>query len=249
MRQYLDILLNTVSKGIDMPYRNGVRRTVFNSSFCHQLSSDNGAITNFPLLTTKKMSLKTIAYELHGFITNDDDFIRENTKIWQQWEGKIPYGEFWSEQLPNVMDKAKSCLDNGKTDTRLLVTASPDMLINSKYALPPCHCSFMLHPVHGNLGLTFSMRSSDVPIGLPYNLASYALLLAWICKQLDCLPVFVGYHAHNAHIYANQVDLAIEQIARTPKKLPAVRLIGDSVLDFELSNYEYHPPINYPVSA
>ena len=240
----------------------------------------------FPLLTTKKMGLKNICAELEMFIKGiaNKEFLKErNCHIWDEWANpaKVPYGndeatkakmaaendlgKIYGYQWNNFNDSGINQLKNvihtlqtNPTDRRMLVSAwNPQQL--DQMALPPCHYCFQLLSNEGYVDLLWNQRSSDFPLGVPYDLASYAMLLTLICKQVKMKPgKVIGFFA-DSHIYVNQIDGVKEQLQREPMTPPSVEILNAEdpnwtiwdwkYTDFELKDYQSHPSIKFPVAV
>lgn len=240
----------------------------------------------FPLLTTKKMGLKNICAELEMFIHGiaDKTYLQErNCHIWDEWANpaKVPYGNDdetkakmksetdlgkiygyqWNNfndsginQLKNVIETLKT----NPTDRRMIVSAwNPQQL--GEMALPPCHYCFQLLSNDGYVDLLWNQRSSDFPLGVPYDLASYAMFLTLICKQVGMKPgKIIGFFA-DSHIYVNQIDMVKTQLERTPFESPTVEILNADdpnwtiwdwkYTDFELKNYNSHSALKAPVAV
>ena len=274
MQNYLDLLQLIKDSGIEKGDRTG---TGTKSIFGHQMRFDLSK--GFPMVTTKKLHLKSIVHELLWFIKGDTNikYLQENgVKIWNAWANENGdlgpvYGAQWRnwnnegiDQLAGVIDQIK----NNPDSRRIIVYAwnpsvMPDTSLsfemnisNNKAALPPCHAFFQFYVSDGKLSCQLYQRSADVFLGVPFNIASYALLTMMVAQVCD---LQVGDFVHtfgDVHMYNNhreQVDL---QLSRTPKALPtmkinpAIKSIFDFTYeDFELLNYEYHPPIKGAVSV
>lgn len=282
MKQYLDNLKRILSEGKLKHNRTGVD-TLSVSGTMIEFDMSSG---KFPLLTTKKMGLKNICAELEMFIHGiaDKKYLQErNCHIWDEWANpaKVPYGNDdatkekmkaetdlgkiygyqWNNfndsginQLKNVIETLKT----NPTDRRMLVTAWNPQQLN-EMALPPCHYCFQLLSNDGYVDLLWNQRSCDYPLGVPYDMASYAMLLTLICKQVNMKPgKLIGFLA-DSHIYVNQIDAVKEQITREPYELPSIKILNadnpDWTIwdwkydDFELENYTYHPSIKMTVAV
>jgi thymidylate synthase len=274
MQNYLELLQLIKDKGTDKSDRTG---TGTRSIFGHQMRFD--LAEGFPMVTTKKLHLKSIIHELLWFIAGDTNikYLNDNgVKIWDAWaneKGELGpvYGAQWRnwnnegiDQLQMVIDQIKTNPDN----RRIMVSAwnpsvMPDTSLsfeenvaNGKAALPPCHSFFQFYVANGKLSCQLYQRSADVFLGVPFNIASYALftmMVAQVCdlKAGDFIHTFGDVHMYNNH--KEQIDL---QLSREPKPLPqmkinpAIKSIFDfKYEDFELVNYEYHPHIKGQVSV
>ena len=238
MRQYLDLMRKVLDTGIEKPDRTGTGTL---SVFGHQMRFD--LADGFPLLTTKKLHLKSIIYELIWFLSGDTNisYLKKNgVRIWDEWadaNGNLGpvYGAQWRswpkkdgstiDQITNLIVDLKSNPDS----RRLIVTAWNPSDVNDM-ALPPCHCLFQFYVAHGKLSCQLYQRSADVFLGVPFNIASYALLTIMIAQVVDLLPGEFVHTLGDAHIYKNHIPQAELQLERLPKKLPKMTL-DDEVRD------------------
>ena len=264
MRQYHKLLKHVLENGTDKNDRTGTgTRSVFGYQMRFDLSK------GFPLLTTKKIHLKSIIYELLWFLKGETNisYLKENgVSIWDEWadeNGELGpvYGYQWRswpgrngetiDQISGLIDQIK----NNPDSRRLIVTAwNPSDV--EKMALPPCHCLFQFYVLNGKISCQLYQRSADIFLGVPFNIASYALLTMMIAK---ILKLEIGEFVHtfgDAHLYSNHFDQAKEQLQRDFKELPKMRIISDpeSIFDFEfedfvLENYISHPHIPAPVAV
>lgn len=273
MQNYLDLLRLIKEEGVEKGDRTG---TGTKSIFGHQMRFDLSK--GFPMVTTKKLHLKSIIHELLWFIKGDTNikYLNENgVRIWNDWANENGdlgpvYGAQWRNWNNEGIDQLAEVIEQIKTNPnsrRLMVTAwnpsvMPDTAVsfeenvaNGNAALPPCHAFFQFYVADGKLSCQLYQRSADVFLGVPFNIASYALLNMMVAQVCD---LEVGEFIHtfgDVHLYNNhreQVDL---QLTRTPKSLPtmkinpAVKSIFDFTFeDFELLNYEFHPHIKGAVS-
>ena len=264
MKQYLDLLDRILKEGVKTDDRTGTGTL---SVFGHQMrfNMEDG----FPLLTTKKLHLKSIIHELLWFIsgsTNISDLQREGVHIWDEWadaDGDLGpvYGHQWRswgdyfgkgiDQLKNVIDGIR----NTPTSRRLIVSAWNVAEIELM-ALPPCHLLYQFHVSEGKLSLQLYQRSADTFLGLPFNIASYALLLKMVAQVTGLgegeLIVVTG----DTHLYLNHLDQARLQLTRTPMKLPTMTINPDirdidnfRFDDFELKDYQSWAHIKAEVSV
>ena len=264
MRQYHKLLKHVLENGTDKNDRTGTgTRSVFGYQMRFDLSK------GFPLLTTKKIHLKSIIYELLWFLKGETNisYLKENgVSIWDEWadeNGELGpvYGYQWRswpgrngetiDQISGLIDQIK----NNPDSRRLIVTAwNPSDV--EKMALPPCHCLFQFYVLNGKISCQLYQRSADIFLGVPFNIASYALLTMMIAK---ILKLEIGEFVHtfgDAHLYSNHFDQAKEQLERNFKELPKMRIISnpESIFDFEfedfvLENYISHPHIPAPVAV
>lgn len=232
MIQYLDLMRKVLDTGIEKSDRTGTGTL---SVFGHQMRFD--LADGFPLLTTKKLHLKSIIYELIWFLSGDTNisYLKKNgVRIWDEWadaNGNLGpvYGAQWRswpkkdgstiDQITNLIADLKSNPDS----RRLIVTAWNPGDVNDM-ALPPCHCLFQFYVARGKLSCQLYQRSADVFLGVPFNIASYALLTIMIAQVVDLLPGEFIHTLGDAHIYKNHIPQAELQLERLPKKLPQMIL-------------------------
>lgn len=264
MQPYLNLLQRILDEGIEKTDRTG---TGTKSIFGHQMrfNLEDG----FPLLTTKKLHLKSIIYELLWFLKGDTNikYLKEHgVRIWDEWadeDGNLGpvYGHQWRswpdynggtiDQIQNVINLIKHHPDS----RRMMVTAWNPAEIE-QMALPPCHCLFQFYVANGRLSLQLYQRSADTFLGVPFNIASYALLLQMMA-QVTGLKVGEFIHTTgDTHLYLNHLEQAKLQLTRTPRTLPQMKLNPDvkSLLDFqyedfELQNYNPWPHIKADVAV
>lgn len=264
MQQYLDLLHRILEEGKVKTDRTG---TGTKSVFGHQMrfNMEDG----FPLLTTKKLHLKSIIYELLWFLKGDTNvkYLQEHgVRIWNEWAdengdlGPV-YGHQWRswpdhhggtiDQIQNVIDLIKHHPDS----RRMLVTAWNPADI-SEMALPPCHCLFQFYVADGRLSLQLYQRSADTFLGVPFNIASYALLLQMMAQVTGLKAGDFIHTTGDTHLYLNHIEQAKLQLTRTPRKLPQMKLNPDvkslfdfRYEDFELLNYDPWPHIKAEVAV
>ncbi len=264
MRQYLDLLQRVLDSGDERLDRTGVgTRAVFG----HQMRFDLGQ--GFPLLTTKKLHTKSIVHELLWFLAGDTNirYLKENgVSIWDEWadeQGELGpvYGRQWrSWAAPDgrTIDQIKWVVDEIKTNPasrRLVVTAwNPADL--DKMALAPCHCLFQFFVADGKLSCQLYQRSGDVFLGVPFNIASYALLTAMMAQVCGLEPGDFVHTLGDAHLYSNHIEQTHKQLARAPGPLPVLKLNPDvhSIFDFTFDdiafeNYQPQAHIKAPVAV
>ncbi len=261
MKQYLDLLQDILDNGVDKLDRTGVgTRSVFGRQMRFDLS--NG----FPLVTTKKVHLKSIIHELLWFIKGDTNikYLQDNeVRIWNEWAdengdlGPV-YGSQWRnwndegvDQLADVIERLKQ----NPNDRRMIVSAWNVSKI-SKMKLPPCHMMFQFYVANGKLSCMLYQRSCDMFLGVPFNIASYALLTMMIAQVCN---LEVGEFVHilgDTHIYHNHFDQVKEQLTHTPLKLPVMKINPDvkdindfKYEDFELVGYESYGTIKGKVAV
>lgn len=264
MKQYLDLLQKVMEHGVDRGDRTG---TGTRSIFGHQMRFDLGA--GFPALTTKKLHLRSIIHELLWFIQGDTNirYLQENgVRIWDEWadaEGNLGpvYGKQWrSWATPDgrTIDQLSQVIHDIKTNPesrRLIVTAwNPADVPNM--ALPPCHLLFQFYVANGKLSCQLYQRSADIFLGVPFNIASYALLTLMVAQVTGLKPGEFIHTLGDAHIYHNHFEQARTQLERTPGKLPTMKInperrsIESFVFDdFMLEDYAPLPHIAAPVAV
>ena len=277
MRQYLDLLQDILENGTQKGDRTGTGTTsVFARQFRHDLN------LGFPLLTTKKLHFKSIANELIWFLSGNTNttWLKENgVSIWDEWAtdagdlGPI-YGSQWTawptknQESINQIDYVIECLKNNPNSRRILfhgwnVEYLPDEsmspqenVLQGKMALPPCHLLYQFYVAEGRLSAQLYIRSSDSFLGLPYNIASLALLTHMLAQQvsLDLGEIIIS--TGDSHIYSNHFEQVSEQLKREPKALPQLNILRkpESIYDyqfedFEILNYNPHPHIKAQVSV
>ena len=258
MQQYLDLARRIRDDGTTKEDRTG---TGTKSVFGHQMrfNLEDG----FPMVTTKKLHLKSIIHELLWFIAGDTNikYLKDNgVRIWDEWAdengdlGPV-YGHQWrSWPTPNgeTVDQITSFIDTikNKPDSRRMIVSAWNVADVDHMALPPCHCLFQFYVADGKLSCQLYQRSADVFLGVPFNIASYALLTMMIAQVCD---LGLGDFVHtfgDAHLYLNHMEQIDLQLSRDPKPLPTMTINPDvkSIFDlkfedFELQNYEAHPHI------
>lgn len=264
MRQYLDLLKYVLDHGVKKDDRTGTGTL---SVFGHQVRFN--LQDGFPLLTTKKLHLKSIIYELLWFLRGDTNvrYLQEHSvTIWDKWadsQGNLGpvYGSQWRAWKTadgNVIDQIKQVLQEIQTDPcsrRMIVNAWNVGELN-KMALPPCHVLFQFYVVNQTLSCQLYQRSADIFLGVPFNIASYALLTSMIA-QVCGLKVGEFIHTFgDLHLYSNHISQAQLQITRQPFPLPQIRINPEvtSIFDFkyedfELVNYQSHPHIKAEVAV
>lgn len=272
MKAYLDLMQDVVDNGFDKGDRTGVgTRSVFGRQLRFNLQE------GFPLVTTKKVHLRSIIYELLWFLrgSTDNNWLKERkVSIWNEWaleDGDLGpiYGKQWrSWQCPDgrVVDQISEVIDqirNKPNSRRLIVSAwnpaelpdesiSPqDNVREGRMALAPCHCLFQFYVADGKLSCQLYQRSADLFLGVPFNIASYALLTHMIAQQCD---LDVGEFVHtfgDCHLYQNHLtdDIVFEQLKREPRSLPrlVIKRKPESIFEYELEDFEFEGYEPYPV--
>lgn len=264
MQQYLDLLHRILEEGKVKTDRTG---TGTKSIFGHQMKFN--LEDGFPVLTTKKLHLKSIIYELLWFLKGDTNvkYLQEHgVSIWNEWAdengdlGPV-YGHQWRswpdhrggtiDQIQNVIDLIKHHPDS----RRMLVTAWNPADIG-EMALPPCHCLFQFYVADGRLSLQLYQRSADTFLGVPFNIASYALLLQMMAQVTGLKAGDFIHTTGDTHLYLNHIEQAKLQLTRTPRELPQMKLNPDvkslfdfRYEDFELLNYDPWPHIKAEVAV
>ena len=274
MKQYLDLVKHVLEKGDFKEYRTG---TGTKSVFGYQMRFDLSK--GFPMLTTKKLHLKSIIYELLWFLNGDTNikYLNENgVRIWNEWAdengdlGPV-YGFQWRNWNGDNIDQIKELIDNLKKNPnsrRMLVSAwNPSVLPDNsksfnenisqgKAALPPCHAFFQFYVNDGKLSCQLYQRSADIFLGVPFNIASYSLFTLMIAQVCGYMPGDFIHTFGDAHIYTNHFDQVKLQLTRSPKQLPTIEInskITDifnfSFEDFKLINYDPDPHIKGDVAV
>ena len=264
MQQYLDLLARVLDSGVDRDDRTG---TGTRAVFGHQMRFDLAA--GFPLLTTKKLHIRSIIHELLWFVSGDTNirYLQDNgVSIWDEWAddngdlGPV-YGKQWRRwQTPNgrEIDQLAELISMIKTNPesrRLMLTAWNPADV-PHMALPPCHCLFQFHVAKGRLSCQLYQRSADIFLGVPFNIASYALLTHMIARICELKPGEFVHVLGDAHLYSNHFDQAREQLSRTPGALPqlVIHRTPDSIDgfhfdDFEITGYDAQPHIAAPIAV
>ena len=264
MQQYLDLLERVLKIGIDRCDRTG---TGTRAVFGHQMRFDLTA--GFPLLTTKKLHIRSIIHELLWFVSGNTNihYLRENgVSIWDEWAdengdlGPV-YGKQWRHwQTPDgpEIDQLAELINTIKTEPdsrRLLLTAWNPADVR-QMALPPCHCLCQFHVSDGRLSCQLYQRSADIFLGVPFNIASYALLTHMIAQVCELRAGEFVHALGDAHLYINHFDQAREQISRKPTGLPRLLIhrTPDSIDgfrfdDFEIAGYDAQPHIAAPIAV
>jgi thymidylate synthase len=264
MRQYLDLMEHVLARGVEKRDRTGTGTV---SVFGHQLRFDLAA--GFPMVTTKKLHLKSIIHELLWFLAGDTNvkYLNDNgVRIWDEWAdeggdlGPV-YGRQWRswpgpdgetiDQIAHVVEMIRR-----NPDSRRLIVSAWNPADVDKMALPPCHCLFQFYVANGRLSCQLYQRSADIFLGVPFNIASYALL-TMMMAQVTGLEAGEFIHTFgDAHLYLNHIEQARLQLSRAPRALPTMRInpeVKDIFAfryeDFALEGYEPHPHIKAAVAV
>ena len=264
MRQYLDLMRRVLDTGVRKTDRTGTGTL---SVFGHQMRFD--LADGFPLVTTKKIHLKSVIHELLWFIAGDTNirYLKENgVRIWDEWAdengdlGPV-YGAQWRswpapdggkiDQLRQVVEQIRS-----KPDSRRLIVSAWNPAEVDQMALPPCHCLFQFYVADGRLSCQLYQRSGDIFLGVPFNIASYALLTMMVAQVTGLKPGEFIHTFGDAHLYANHIEQARLQLQREPRPLPRLVLNPEvaSLFDFVYEDvtvvgYDPHPHIKAEVAV
>ena len=258
MQQYLDLCQRVLQEGTIKHDRTGTGTI---SVFGHQMRFEMA--NGFPMLTTKKLHLKSIIYELLWFLQGDTNvrYLQEHgVRIWNEWadeNGELGpvYGHQWRswpdydgntiDQITNVVNQIKN-----NPDSRRMIVSAWNVAEVEKMALPPCHSLFQFYVADGKLSLQLYQRSADIFLGVPFNIASYALLLQMMAQVTGLQPGTFVHTLGDAHIYTNHIEQVKLQLSREPKALPQMLInpdvkdiFGFKFEDFTLTNYDPHPHI------
>ena len=264
MKQYLDLMQHVKTNGIKKTDRTGTGTL---SIFGHQMRFDLS--DGFPVVTTKKLHLRSIIHELLWFLNGDTNikYLHDNkVTIWDEWaddNGNLGpvYGSQWRswptpdgrhiDQISQVIDQIKNT-----PDSRRIIVSAWNVGELDNMALPPCHAFFQFNVADGKLSCQLYQRSADIFLGVPFNIASYALLTMMVAQVTNLAPGEFIHTLGDAHLYLNHLDQTEEQLTRKPYPLPVMKLNPDinsvfdfSFDDFELVGYESHPHIKAPVAV
>ncbi|MNW24120.1 Thymidylate synthase [compost metagenome] len=264
MKNYQELLRDILENGVDKGDRTG---TGTRSVFGRQLRFDLNK--GFPLVTTKRIHLKSVIHELLWFLKGDTNtsYLKENgVTIWDEWadaEGNLGpvYGSQWRawetpdgrhiDQIANVIDSIRN-----NPDSRRHIVSAWNVAVIDEMKLPPCHFVFQFYVAQGKLSCMLTMRSVDTFLGLPFNIASYALLTHMVAQQCDLEVGEFVWSGGDVHIYSNHMEQVQTQLQREPYPLPklVIKRKPDSIFDyvyedFEFEDYQHHPGIKAPVAV
>lgn len=264
MKQYLDLMQDILDNGTRKTDRTGTGTL---SVFGRQMRFD--LQQGFPLVTTKKLHLRSIIYELLWFLNGDTNikYLNDNkVTIWDEWadaNGELGpvYGHQWRswpapdgraiDQITQVINQIKQ-----KPDSRRHIVSAWNPAEVDKMALPPCHAMFQFYVADGKLSCQLYQRSADFFLGVPFNIASYALLTHMFAQQCDLLPGEFVWTGGDTHLYTNHLEQAKLQLSRVPYPMPSLRIrrkpesiFGYQFGDFEIVDYQAHPGIKAPIAV
>ena len=264
MRQYLDLLNHVLEHGDKKEDRTGTGTI---SVFGYQMRFDLSE--KFPLLTTKKVHLKSVIHELLWFLKGSTNigYLKENgVSIWDEWAdengdlGPV-YGSQWRSWQTSdgrTIDQISNLIENIKNnpDSRRLIVSAWNVGEVDKMKLPPCHCFFQFYIANDKLSCQLYQRSADIFLGVPFNIASYALLTLMIAQVTNLTPGEFVHTLGDAHIYSNHIEQVKQQLSREAKDLPIMKInphvkdiFSFKYDDFEILNYDPHPLIKAPVAV
>ena len=264
MKQYLDLMQHVLDNGVRKEDRTGTGTL---SVFGHQMRFDLGE--GFPAVTTKKLHLRSIIHELLWFLQGDTNirYLKDNgVSIWDEWadeNGELGpvYGSQWRswpaadgrkiDQISQVIDQIKN-----NPDSRRIIVSAWNVGEIDNMALPPCHAFFQFYVAEGKLSCQLYQRSADIFLGVPFNIASYALLTMMMAQVTGLQPGDFVHTLGDAHLYSNHLEQARTQLQREPRNLPTMQINPDvkdlfsfTFEDFELVDYDPHPHIKAPVAV
>lgn len=271
MKQYLELVRQILDQGEEKKDRTGTGTlSVFGVQKKYDLRE------GFPLLTTKKILFPAVVRELLWFLkgsTNINDGLKEYTPIWNAWadeNGELGpiYGYQWRKwerftwddeaqaYRKDYVDQIWQAIEMIKNnpDSRRIIVSAWNVSDIERMALPPCHAFFQFYAVNGRLDCQLYQRSADIALGVPFNIASYSLLLMMVARECGLEPGIFVHTMGDAHIYSNHIEGLKEQLARTPKPLPQVKIADKPVLDItfddiELLNYQHDAFIKFPIAV
>ncbi|WGD28735.1 thymidylate synthase [Ancylobacter sp. WKF20] len=264
MRQYHELLERVLREGVRKDDRTGTGTV---SVFGHQMRFDLGE--GFPLVTTKKLHLRSIIHELLWFLAGDTNiaYLKENgVSIWDEWaDDKGDLGPVYGHQWRSWPDGKGGVIDQiaqvvadirRNPDSRRLIVSAWNPADVPQMALPPCHLLFQFYVAEGRLSCQLYQRSADIFLGVPFNIASYALLTHMVAQVTGLKPGDFVHTLGDAHIYMNHMEQVHEQLSRSPRALPSLRLnpaVDDlfafRFADIAIENYDPHPAIKAPVAV
>ena len=264
MKQYHDLMRHVIKNGVEKGDRTGTGTI---SVFGYQMRFD--LADGFPLVTTKKLHLKSIIHELLWFLAGNTNiaYLNENgVSIWNEWadaDGDLGpiYGHQWRswptadggtiDQIREVITQIKQT-----PNSRRIIVSAWNVGDISSMSLPPCHCFFQFYVANGKLSCQLYQRSADIFLGVPFNVASYALLLMMLAQECDLVPGEFIHTLGDAHIYQNHIEQVQRQLEREPYTLPQMHLNPDvdslfdfRYEDFKLENYQSHARIKAPIAV
>ncbi len=264
MKQYLDLMRHVLERGAKKEDRTGTGTT---SVFGYQMRFD--LAKGFPLVTTKKIHMKSVVHELLWFLNGDTNikYLKDNgVRIWDEWAdengdlGPV-YGHQWRswptpgngvvDQIGQVVDQLKN-----NPDSRRIIVSAWNVADIDKMKLPPCHCLFQFYVANGTLSCQLYQRSADIFLGVPFNIASYSLLTMMFAQVCGLQPGEFIHTFGDAHLYLNHLEQVNLQLSRNPYPWPQIKLNSEvnSIFDFKyddftLENYAYHPHIKAKVAV
>ncbi len=257
MQQYLDLMRHVRTHGVQRSDRTGTGTL---SVFGHQMRFD--LADGFPLLTTKRLHLKSIIYELLWFLNGDTNigYLNDNgVTIWDEWaDEQGDLGPVYGHQWRSWPTADGGHIDQIRTnpDSRRLIVSAWNVADVADMALPPCHCLFQFYVADGCLSCQLYQRSADIFIGVPFNIASYAMLTLMVAQVTGLEPGEFVHTFGDAHLYSNHIEQADEQLQRVPYPLPQMTLnplvddiFGFGFEDFQLEGYRFHPHIPAAVAV
>jgi thymidylate synthase len=264
MQQYLDLMRHVMHHGVRKDDRTGTGTL---SVFGHQMRFD--LAQGFPLLTTKKVHTKSIIYELLWFLRGETNirYLKDHgVSIWNEWANENGdlgpvYGAQWrswpapdGRHIDQISQVTRAIREN--PDSRRLIVSAWNVSEIERMALPPCHLLFQFYVAQGRLSCQLYQRSADIFLGVPFNIASYALLTMMMAQATGLKPGEFVHTLGDAHLYLNHLEQVQTQLAREPRSLPSMRLNPEKTSlfdfgfeDFELLNYNPHPSIKAPVAV